>query len=217
MEDEGVTANSVTNEDSAQFEYILSNLRLGAHIGRAGGNVPESKQSYKQLLEEVVGCNIAESDISIPGLFDTTTSTQHQQNSANFRSFLGTCIDSDEEQPQQAHYAAAKDTVPIKPVSKVGRPKGSTNKEKPLYRPPDCVNDDEQRLLAQYKECKVRMSRSRAAHDTTSRQPENKAFRVFGTSLGTGKVRSMTPQMENVLAKIVDFLEKEEDVGGWKI
>ena len=155
-------ANTTIHEDATQLEFVISNLKASApeHKYQSGNRL--ELPSYKAMLEDIVGEKVNEKELTIPWLFDETRHMDHLAVAANYRNSLKAYVDSDDEQ----HIQAQRESQPVKPPSKAGRPKGSGNKEKALpqsYRQQqisDWTNEDELKLLEKFNKCKGYLNRT---------------------------------------------------------
>ena len=201
MENNEFSVNSVVAEESVQLETILSNLRSKNPYGMRT-RVP----THKELLEEVIGEKMSTDKLPIPWLLDETTPDQMQNRSNSFKEALKKFTDSDDEQIQ----AVAKEIAqPAK--AKVGRPKGSMNKDKGKMIPQQSehLNEEEAMLIERFNCCK-NLIRNQSWSGMAPKQKIPRSVNVFGANSAGERPTLLITELEEALGKVAAKLETNQ-------
>jgi len=206
-----IGVNSVVSDDLQQLETVLANMR--AKPAALYSNT--KTQSYKELLEEIIGEKPDFPPLSY--LLDETTPDQLAFKASFFKESLKKFADSDVEENIQQIPREAAPAAPTK--GKVGRPKGSTNKDRPKsvaqsILPAQITNpvltEDEQNLLEKIDNCKRFVVRPDSAN--IFKVTQKKRVKIFGANSNGENSAMMTPELEEMLSRMEAKLEYDQTI-----
>ena len=124
-----------------------------------------------------------------------------QESLSKFKEKFRHCPDSDNEIVQP---------TPKEPVQsqkgKVGRPKGSTNKEKFKAPAVSLPNEDEHKLIDKYNKIRITLDKPRGS------VKRRRFIKIFGVNSSGEKSLSFTPDLEERCMRAEEVLEELEDL-----